>query len=152
MSNIDPKKSNQLDAFSPAVIAHLNILQQMISRFSGYCVHAKSMCVTMVGAITAIAISGKNPSILSVCFFPVLIFSILDAICLSLERQIRREYTSLVLKIHSGNLASHDVLIITIDKDYLKLKNIVNSYKSWSIGLVYSYILALILFMNYAAF
>jgi hypothetical protein len=138
--------------FSPAAIAHLNILQQMISRFSGYCVHAKTMCITMVSGVTAVAISGKNPKILFACFFPILLFSFLDAICLSLERQIRDEYNSFVSKIHDGQIVENEVFVIKINKSHIKINNVIKSYKSWSIALVYIFVSALVLFVNTVVF
>lgn len=78
-------------------LAHLSMIQAVIGRMATYSASVKTFCVTLVAAIIALTSSGKaEPWLPSLMLAIVLIFAVLDAYYLGLERAFREHYAGVV--------------------------------------------------------
>ncbi|PZQ63246.1 MAG: hypothetical protein DI570_09795 [Phenylobacterium zucineum] len=78
-------------------LAHLNMIQAVIGRMATYSASVKTFCVTLVAAIIALTSSGQaQPWLPSLMLAIVLIFAVLDAYYLGLERAFRDHYAEVV--------------------------------------------------------
>ena len=131
-------------ADSPAVIAHINLLQGIISRLANNSASCKTWCLTLVGALVSLAGATHVSGIITFALVPVAIFGFMDTMYLAQEKAYRDLYISVIGKIRNGSYA--------LDKVYeastsLKFQHISNALMSWSIfpvylGLVTAYLVA----------
>ena len=77
----DKPASPLVPAESPAVTAHLNMLQTVITRLAGNSAQCKTWCVTLVSALFGLAGAVKNERIAAAAIIPIAIFGLVDAIC-----------------------------------------------------------------------
>src|SRR6266852_994946 len=82
-------------ADNPAVIAHLNMLQGIITRLANNSASCKTWCLTLVGALVSLAGATHQPGIVQFAAIPVIIFAFLDTRYLAHERAYRPLYTNL---------------------------------------------------------
>lgn len=73
-------------------VAHLNMIQGIISRMSGFSAGVKNFCVTISAAIIAVAYQKQVPMLVWAGAAVVLIFCIMDTYYLGLERRYRELY------------------------------------------------------------
>lgn len=73
-------------------VAHLNMIQGVISRMSGFSAGVKNFCVTISAAIIAVAYQKQVPMLVLAGAAVVLIFCIMDTYYLGLERRYRELY------------------------------------------------------------
>ena len=73
-------------------VAHLNMIQGVISRMSGFSAAAKNFCVTISAAITGFAFQKQVPMLGWAAFAVVLIFYSMDTYYLALEKRYRALY------------------------------------------------------------
>lgn len=106
MSSADSTVS---DKESPGVLAHLGILQGVIQRMAGNSSSAKTWCITLVAAILVVVADKKHPEYAFIALIPTILFLVLDAYYLGLERGFRQSYRLFVEKLHSGQLRTTDL-------------------------------------------
>ena len=102
----DPQR---LDALSPAVHAHLTIMQGVITRMADNSRHCKVWCVTLVAATLVLVARTGEPQHALIALIPTLLFLVLDAYYLALEKAFRNSYDEFVKKLHQGELAPVDI-------------------------------------------
>ncbi|MEA3009923.1 MAG: hypothetical protein QOJ91_1615 [Sphingomonadales bacterium] len=73
-------------------VAHLNMIQGVISRMSGFSAGVKNFCVTISAAIIAVAYQKQIPMLVWAAVAVVVIFCIMDTYYLGLERRYRELY------------------------------------------------------------
>ena len=101
-----------LDHDSSAVQKHLEVNQSVITRMAENSRSCKVWCVTLVSAVLVlVARTGKADHAL-IALAPTVLFYILDAYYLALERGFRRSYGSFVRKIHEGQVATSDLFTV----------------------------------------
>ena len=98
---------------SPAVHAHLTILQSVIQRMAENSRSCKVWCVTLVAATLVLVARTGEPQHALIALVPTLLFLVLDAYYLALERAFRSSYDSFVGELHGGKLASSRVFRVT---------------------------------------
>ena len=98
--------SESLDGNSPAVLAHLTIMQGVIQRMAENSRYCKVWCVTLVSAILILVARTGEPRHALIALVPTLLFLVLDTYYLALERAFRDSYTAFVDKLHSRKLPS----------------------------------------------
>ena len=99
----------RLDHTSPAVQKHLEIVQGVITRMAENSRSCKVWCVTLVAAILVlIARTGKAEHAL-IALAPTVLFYLLDAYYLSLERGFRNSYNIFVDKVQSSQVSASDI-------------------------------------------
>ena len=98
-----------LNEESPAVQSHLTIMQGVISRMAENSRSCKVWCVTLVGATLVLVARTGEPQHALIALVPTLLFWVLDAYYLGLERRFRRSYTAFVGKVHDGKIVTADL-------------------------------------------
>lgn len=83
-------------------IAHLNMLQNIISRMANNSFLVKGWSITLVAAVAALSARDSDLNFLYIAFFPVVLFWPIDAYYLSLERCYRELYDSVANDTFSG--------------------------------------------------
>jgi hypothetical protein len=69
-----PVGSPLFPADSPAVTAHINLLQGIINRLANNSASCKTWCITLVGALVSLAGATHVPGIVTFALAPVVIF------------------------------------------------------------------------------
>ncbi len=98
---------------SPAVQAHLSITQAVIQRMASNSASCKAWCITLVSAILVIVADKGKPNYALIAGIPTILFLILDAYYLALERCFRDSYNSFIDKLHGGRVATSDLYAVT---------------------------------------
>lgn len=110
---------------SLAVQAHLNIMQAVIHRMASNSASCKAWCITIVSAILVLVVDKGESKYALIAGIPTLLFLVLDAYYLGLERSFRNSYNQFIEKIHIGNVSSMDLFSITPEEP-----NIIVVFKS----------------------
>jgi len=108
-------------------IKHLEMIQAIISRMSGYCASQKNYCMTVVTAIFGFSITAKDPWLAALSIFPIILFASLDAKYLSQER----DYIRLYNRVRRGDFDVEDKF--NLDSQQLGVNSITGAIFSWSI-------------------
>lgn len=90
-----PSKPPTDESLLSAKLAHLNMVQTIISRLAGFSASAKNFCVTIIAALAGIAFQQRLPLLLLVAAFVVLMFATLDIYYLAQERRFRTLYQAI---------------------------------------------------------
>lgn len=93
---------------SPAVQAHLEMMQQVIGRMAANSTNCKAWAVAAVSAILVVA-ADKKPEFSAVALLPAFMFWMLDGYYLSLEKSFREAYNHFVEKVHQGKIEPTDL-------------------------------------------
>ena len=104
---------NEYKENSQAVQAHLTIQQAVIQRMAGNSASSKAWCVTLVSAILVIIADKGKPQYTWIAIMPTLMFLILDAYYLALEKEFRNSYNSFIQKLHEQSLSAPDLFVVT---------------------------------------
>src|SRR5688572_10931096 len=131
-------------ADNPAVAAHVNLLQGIITRLANNSASCKTWCLTLVGALVSLAGATHVPGIITFALVPVVIFGFLDVMYLAQEKAYRDLYKSVVNSIHTGSYKLSDVYNAS---SQLNGQHIWDAFLSWSIlpvylGLIATYLIA----------
>ena len=97
------------DVDSPAVQQHLALLQGLIVRMAENSRSCKLWCVTLVAAVLVLVARTDQPNYILLALLPAILFLILDAYYLALERAFRVSYNAFVDKLHREELQSADL-------------------------------------------
>ena len=100
---------SQLNHESSAVQKHLEIMQGIITRMADNSRHCKVWCVTLVAATLVLVARTGEPRHALIALVPTLLFLVLDAYYLALEKAFRNSYDEFVKKLHQGELAPVDI-------------------------------------------
>jgi hypothetical protein len=96
----DPTVSPLWPADSPAVTAHINLLQGIINRLANNSASCKTWCLTLVAAFLSLAGATHVSGIVTFALVPVIVFGFLDAMYLAQERAYRELYRKCAEAIH----------------------------------------------------
>jgi hypothetical protein len=102
-----------LNVDAPAVQSHLAMLQGIIARMAANSASCKAWCVGLVSAILVVAADKGRPTLLVTCMVPVLLFLVLDAYYLALERRFRTSYEAFVRRLHEGTASVEDAFVLS---------------------------------------
>ena len=91
------------------VQTHMTIVQAAIARMASNSSSCKTWCVTLCSAILVVAADKEHvvPAWVPAC--PVIVFALLDAYYLGLEKALRSSYNDFVSKAHEGRLTVPDL-------------------------------------------
>lgn len=124
--------NTKLDAQSDAVRTHLTITQGVIQRMAENSRSCKMWCVTLVAAILFLVARTAEPQHALIALIPTLLFAILDAYYLALERAFRNSFNSFVEKVHAETVNVSDLYIVNYQGS--KLRGFLRAmFKSFSI-------------------
>jgi hypothetical protein len=79
-------------ADNPATLAHITLLQGIITRLAGNSASCKTWCLTLVGVLLSLAAAAHASVIAAIAIIPVVFFGFLDAMYLGEERAYRDLY------------------------------------------------------------
>ena len=125
--------NNSFNIESQAVQTHLTLLQGIINRMANNSLLCKTLCVTLVAGVGAIAAGSEKPKILWISILPILIFCILDTLYLSLEKGYRDKFIDFVKKIQTESLHINDLFDMKPPPDYKSLEASFTAFRSWSV-------------------
>lgn len=106
---------------SPAVIKHLEFLQDIISRMAANSTTCKKWTLTIVTAIAALLYS--EGSYIFLALIPVVFFYIMDSIYLGLEKSYRDLHVEFIRTLNDGTLQKEDFYTLKFERNlssYLK--------------------------------
>lgn len=127
---------------SQAVQAHLNILQSVIQRMATNCSTSKAWCITLVSAILVIVADKGKQQYAWLAIIPIVLFLVLDAYYLGLEKGFRNSYNEFIAKLHEKKLNSNDLFAVIPKGNHLFL--FLKSIISFSVWPFYLTLLAMI--------
>ena len=106
------ESQTNLDYDSSAVRTHLTIMQGVIERMAENSRSCKLWCVTLVAAVLVlVARTGKADHAL-IALAPAVLFYVLDAYYLALERGFRSSYSNFVRRIHERQATSSELYTV----------------------------------------
>jgi hypothetical protein len=131
-------------ADNPAVIAHINVLQSIITRLASNSAQCKTWCLAIVSALFGFSGAMKNDRIVAAAIIPIVIFCLVDAAYLGREKAYRELYNSAVAKIRDGTYALSDCFDLSPAASGRHFISALGSWSIWPIylGLVVAYALA----------
>ena len=103
---------SQLNHESSAVQKHLEIMQGAITRMAENSRYCKIWCVTLVAATLVLVARTGEPRHALIALVPTLLFLVLDAYYLALERAFRDSYNGFVSRLHQGQLSPRDIYAV----------------------------------------
>lgn len=99
------KSSNStLSAYSPAVQAHLAMMQDVIRRMADNSRSCKLWCVTLASAMLVLMSRSDNGGYALVALVPTAFLGALDIYYLTLEKRFRNSYNEFVMRLHEQTL------------------------------------------------
>lgn len=107
------KEENTFVENSPAVQAHLTITQSIIQRMASNSTSCKAWCITLVSAILVVVASKDNPGYALIALIPAVLFLVLDAYYLALEKEVRKAYNDFIDKLHRGKVVASDLYVVS---------------------------------------
>ena len=101
--------SGNLGIESPAVRAHIEMMQGVITRMAESSRSCKLWCVTLVAAVLVLVARTEKPDYIFIALIPAALFLFLDSYYLALERAFRKSYDTFVCKLHENTLKESEV-------------------------------------------
>ena len=98
---------------SPAVHAHLSIMQAVIARMAESSRSCKTWCIIIIAAILVLGAGMTEFDHLWIAYVPLVLFLGLDMYYLALERRFRESYNAFLQELRSGNVTARDLFKIT---------------------------------------
>lgn len=138
----------KIDISSSAGQTYLTLLQGTISSMRSNSALCKTLCVTLVAAVGAIAVTAQNSIVLLICILPIVLCGVLDAFYLSLEKGYRDKYNMVVQKLRLGELEVTEIYDMSAPTNYLSVGACKEAFTSWAVWLVYCGMLGLVLILN----
>ena len=127
---------------SQAVQSHLTILQSVIQRMATNSASSKAWCITLVSAILVIVAEKSKPQYALLALVPTILFFVLDAYYLGLERGFRNAYNSFIRKLHNQALQPEDLFVVVPKGGLVRL--FISSLASFSVWPFYGMLAAMI--------
>ncbi len=107
---------DKVELDSPSVQSYLSILQAVINRMASNSAGCKTWCIALVSAVIVIIADKGTPGYVWISVVPIILFFLLDAYYLGLERRFRDVYNGFIKKLHAGTATVEDVFIVTLGK------------------------------------
>jgi hypothetical protein len=105
--------TGQLSASSSSVQGYLAALQGTISRMASNSANCKTWCITAVSALLVAMVEKEDIEPIRVLLVPIVMFGLLDAYYLGLERVFRERYDKAVQSLAVGVLTSNELFRIS---------------------------------------
>lgn len=127
---------------SQAVQAHLSIMQSVIQRMATNSSSSKAWCIALVSAILVVVADKGKPDYVCIAVIPTLLFLVLDAYYLALEKGFRESYNAFIQKLHDHELKANDLYVVEPKGGLFRL--FLRSLLSFSVWPFYLTLLAMI--------
>lgn len=136
---IDKAVTNaRLAANDPSIIAHINLLQGIITRLASNSASCKTWCLTLVGALLGLAGTIHSTQFVFAGVIAAVLFGYLDIVYLAQEVAYRRLYQSVITTIQTGRYSISNLYAAGAA---IQRGDVWKSIKSWSIWPFYGAIL-----------
>lgn len=117
----------------PAVQAHINMSQDIISRMANNSANCKTWVVTIIAAMLVLIVDETQMfTNVWICYIPIVLFFLLDCYYLGLERAFRGEQRAFLRKVPSGDYVNDLYEIKSLPKFWRQLWNTVKAMRSFS--------------------
>lgn len=126
---------------------HLEFLQNIIQRMASNSSSCKTWCITIISAMLVVFAENSKPNVMTITYIPTILFLLLDAYYLGLEKGFRDSYDELVDNIHDNKLEIKDIYRIKIKGNMCGLT--FKAFKSLSVWPFYLVIAATIFASKY---
>jgi len=141
----NPRESPFWPADSPAVIAHLTLLQGVINRLANNSASCKTWCLVIVSALLSLAGATHTSGMVTFALVPVVIFGCLDGMYLAQERAYRSHYTRMAQAVRDGSYGRAHACDLHAPSP--SFTSFLSALASWSIypvylGLILTYVVA----------
>ncbi len=103
---------NEFKENSQAVQAHLGITQSVIQRMAANCSSCKAWCIALISAILLVVAEKGKPQYALIAIIPNILFLVLDAYYLALEKMFRQSYNTFIEKLHCGKVVASDLYAV----------------------------------------
>ncbi len=152
---LSPPEKPPLAIDSPAVLNYLTTLQGIITRLATNSSNCKTLCVTLVSAITVVITNKAKPEFAWVALIPIISLGFLDAYYLSLERTFRKTYHAFTAKLIADqsfkadlfqSIASNSHPVAKFLNLFKTIFNILYACTSYSIWLFYFPLALIVIF------
>jgi hypothetical protein len=130
----DPSASPFWPADNAAALAHITLLQGIVTRLANNSASCKTWCLALVAALLSLAGATHVPGIVTFALVPVVIFGFIDTMYLAQERAYRELYRRVVDCLRARRYALEDVFDARAP---LSAGQFFSALKSWSILPVY---------------
>jgi len=137
------EENKKSDINSQAVQLHLSITQSVIQRMATNSSSCKAWCITVVSAILVIVADKGKSQYALLAIIPNILFLVLDAYYLSLEKMFRNSYNEFIRKLHNNEITSNDLFAVVPTGSLFK--TFLRSILSFSIWPFYLTLLIMIL-------
>lgn len=134
--------NNEFKENSQAVQAHLGITQSVIQRMASNSASCKAWCIALVSAILVIIADKGKPDYALIALIPTILFLVLDAYYLALEKAFRDSYNEFIEKLHSKSIHSSDLYVFSPKCSLFKA--FIKSLRSFSIWPFYLTLIVMI--------
>lgn len=95
-----------------SVQGYLAVLQGVITRMASNSANCKTWCVTAVSGLLILAADKRRPELMVTLAVPIVLFALLDAYYLGLERLFRQGCCNFVKRVHEGSATVTEVFVI----------------------------------------
>lgn len=121
------------------------MVQGVIARMAGNSANCKTWCVGLVSAIVVVVADKGKPALLLAAGVPIVLFIVLDAYYLALERRFRDSYEGFVRKLHEGKATVEDAFVLSERVKLVKaILAVLRAFISFSVWPFYSTLAALV--------
>ncbi|MHB1341352.1 MAG: hypothetical protein ACYC77_07140 [Coriobacteriia bacterium] len=127
---------------SPAVQAHLGIMQSVIERMAGNSASCKAWCVALVSAVLVLVGDKGKPDYVWIAVIPAVLFMALDTHYLALEKAFRASYNRFIARMHSDELIVDDLYAVAPSGKMPR--HVMDALRSFSIWPFYLTLLAMV--------
>lgn len=148
METSQPAVKTTSTTFGPndaAVIKHVEVYQNLISRMAANSTSCKQWCVLIVTAVIAFLANQDRPGSVLLAVIPILSLGLLDIYYLSLETQFREVYNTHMDKLRGGTLGLEEIYAIKVSGKLPQSEHLRHSARSLSITLYYPVLLVITL-------
>lgn len=143
----------KIDLDSPAVQSSLTILQDVITRMASNSANAKTWCIALVSAILILLADKSSPDLTWIAIAPIILFCMLDAYYLSMEKDFRDRYNLFVKKLHTGIAIVDDLFVVLPPgQSPLSAKNVWRAFRSFSVWPFYGIQVLILLVVRFFIF
>ncbi|MBE9140448.1 hypothetical protein IQ254_25150 [Nodosilinea sp. LEGE 07088] len=152
MTTIEPDrfKNSAIAADSSAVLAHLGILQDIVTRMANNSASCKTWCITLVSAILVLIADKGEAKFVGLALLPVILFGLLDAYYLCQERAFRAGYNAFVTKLHNGQATTADLFRLAPPAGTSVVQGLLKALTSFAVYPFYLTLLAMIVVARFA--
>jgi hypothetical protein len=136
VNNQDSGCSNGTSALapdSPAVMAHINMIQGVINRLASASASCKTWCITLVSALASLAGATRTPAILTAAVLPIVLFAYLDAMYLAQERAYRALFKKIVTKTRDSSYSRADAFEADAGSPWSHFPGALLSWSVWPV-------------------